>query len=45
MLKVREVDRACFSPMVFSGMGLTVTTVYIKLHVASMLADKQENPT
>ena len=39
--RVREIKRACFSPLVFSscgGMGLTATTVY-KKH-ASMLAGK-----
>jgi len=38
---MREVKRACFSPLVFSasgGMGPSVTTIYKKL--ASMLADK-----
>ena len=37
---VREIERACFSPLVFSasgGMRPTVTTIYKKL--ASMLAD------
>ena len=41
--RVREVERACFSPLVFSacgGMGQTATTVYNKL--ASVLADKWE---
>ena len=39
--RVREVERACFSLLVFSasgGMGPSATTVYKKL--ASMLADK-----
>ena len=39
--RVREVERACFSPLVFSasgGMGPSATTVYKKL--ASMLAEK-----
>ena len=39
--RIREVERACFSPLVFSasgGMGPSATTVYSKL--ASMLADK-----
>ena len=38
---VREVERACFSPLVFSasgGVGPSATTVYKKL--ASMLAEK-----
>ena len=38
---IREVERACFSPLVFSatgGMGPVATTVYRKL--ASMLAGK-----
>ena len=37
---VREVERACFSPLVFAtgGMGSTATTVHRKL--ASMLAEK-----
>ena len=37
----REVEKACFSPLVFSasgGMGPSATTVYKKL--ASMLAEK-----
>jgi len=39
--RVREVDRTCFSLLVFSasgGIGTSATTVYKKL--ASMLADK-----
>ena len=39
--RVREIERACFSPLVFSasgGMGPSATTVYKKL--VSMLADK-----
>ena len=39
--RIREVEGACFSPLVFSasgGMGPTATTVYRKL--ASMLAEK-----
>ena len=39
--RAREVERACFSPLVFSasgGMGPSATTVYKKL--ASMLAEK-----
>jgi len=39
--RIREVERACFSPLVFAatgGMGPSATTVYRKL--ASMLADK-----
>jgi len=39
--RVREVQKACFSPLVFSasgGMGPSDSTVYKKL--ASMLADK-----
>ena len=42
---IREVERACFSPLVFSasgGMGPSATTVYSKL--ASMLADKWDWP-
>ena len=42
---IREVERACFSPLVLSvgcGMGPSVTTVYRKL--ASMLADKWDLP-
>jgi len=38
---VRKVEKACFSPLVFSasgGMGPSATTVYKKL--AFMLADK-----
>ena len=38
----REVERACFSPLVFAatgGMGPTATTVFRKL--ASMLAEKR----
>ena len=38
--QVREVERACFSPLVFAAtcsMGLTATTVFRKL--ASMLAE------
>ena len=40
--RVREVERACFSPLVFAatgGMGPTATTVFRKL--ASMLAEKR----
>ena len=40
-----EVERACFSPLVFSasgGMGPSATTVYSKLD--SMLADKWDQP-
>ena len=43
--RIREVERACFSPSVFSasgGMGPSATTVYSKL--ASMLADKWDRP-
>jgi len=39
--RVREVERACFSPLVFAatgGMGPTATTVLRKL--ASMVAEK-----
>jgi len=39
--RVREVERACFSPTMFAatgGMGPTATTVFRKL--ASMLAEK-----
>ena len=39
--RIREVERACFSPLVFAatgGMGPSATTVFRKL--ASMLADK-----
>ena len=42
---IREVERACFSPLVFSasgGMGPSATTVYSKL--ASMLANKWDWP-
>ena len=42
---IREVERACFSPLVFSasgGMGPSATTVYSKL--ASMLASKWDRP-
>ena len=38
---IRAVERACFSPLVFSasgGMGPSTTTVYSKL--ASVLSDK-----
>ena len=41
----REMERACFSPLVFSasgGIGPSATTVYSKL--ASMLADKRDRP-
>jgi len=41
MMRVREVEKACFSPLVFSacgGMGSSATTIYNKM--ASMLADK-----
>ena len=40
--RVREVERACFSPLVFAatgGMGPTATTVLRKL--TSMLAEKR----
>ena len=40
--RVREVERACFSPLMFAatgGMGPTATTVFRKL--ASMLAEKR----
>ena len=40
--RVREVERACFSPLVFAatgGMGPTATTFFRKL--ASMLAEKR----
>ena len=41
--RVRGVERACFSPLVFSasgGMGPTATTVYKKLASTGVLADK-----
>ena len=37
--RVREVERTCFSPLVFAATGGTATTVYRKL--ASMLAEKR----
>ena len=43
--RIREVERTCFSPLVFSasgGMGPSATTVYSKL--ASMLVDKWDRP-
>ena len=43
--RIREVNRACFSPLALSAsgrMGPSATTVYSKL--ASMLADKWDRP-
>lgn len=43
--RVREVERGCFTPLVFSatgGMGPAASTVYKRL--ASMIAEKREQP-
>ena len=43
--RVREIEHASFSPLVFStsgGMGTTATIVYKR--IASMIAEKQEKP-
>ena len=43
--RIHKVERACFSPLVFSasgGMGPSATTVYSKL--ASMLSDEWDQP-